>query len=164
MNNLRPKEIVDAVNKFTGINIYKNTRKTEYVEARALVCYLFRDKLNMRWTNIAKFFENNGKKMDHATAIHLVKMYPIYKQYNIKLDELENMFIFKSKLEYDEIDKMHYLENKLDNCQQKHLTLQQQLKNPLIKLMHNVPENKYVEVEQKLNLLKQSWEWKNKKK
>jgi hypothetical protein len=160
MENLRPKEIAEKVKALSGINIYKNTRKREYVEYRALVCFIFRTKLNLRWMNIAKFFESKGKKMDHATAIHLVKMYPLYKQDNLQLDEIENMFIFKSGLEYDEIDKLHYLENKLSNCQEKHLKLQEELKNPLVKLMHNVPENRYNEVEERLRLLKRSWDWK----
>ena len=164
MNNLKPKEIGEKVKELSAINIYRNTRKREYVEYRALVCYLLREKLNMRWTYIANFFNSQGKKMDHASAMHLVKMYPIYKKDNRNLEEIENIFIFKSELEYDEIDKMHYLENKLNNCQEKHLKLQEQLKNPLIKLMYNIPSDKFVEVAERLDLYKKSWEWQETKK
>jgi len=114
----------------------------------------------MRWLSISLFFESQGKSMNHANAIHLVKMYPIYKTTNPKLDEIENMFLFKSGMDYDEIDKVHYLTNKLMNTEKKYNILLEQLKNPLIKLMLDVPKEKQYEVEDRLNLLKKSWEWK----
>ena len=98
------QEIGDKVGKIIGINIFENTRKRDYVESRSLVVFLLREKLLMRWVNIAKYFEDNGKHMNHANAIHLFKMYPIYKRDNKQLSVIEQLFIFKSQLNYDEID------------------------------------------------------------
>ena len=78
-------KISERIVEMTGIDIFKNTRKAEYVELRALACYIFREKMNMRWTNIANFFTSMGKKTDHASVIHLVKMYPTYVKYNLSL-------------------------------------------------------------------------------
>jgi hypothetical protein len=89
------------------------------LEIRMLLCFLLREKLGMRWINIANFFSNNGKPMTHATAIHSYKMYPVYKKHNKNLHDLEKMFSWKSNLTYDEIDKVHYLENKVKNLEQK---------------------------------------------
>ena len=162
MNSLKPNEIGLKVIELSNIDIYKNTRKRDYVEARALLCYLLREKLNLRWTYIANFFNSQGKKMDHATAMHLVKMYPIYKNDNKLLIEWENMFVFKSEMEYDEIDKMHYLENKYNNIQKKYFVLLKKLENPLIKEITDLPEHRIEDVMQKISLLKKGWEWKNK--
>lgn len=162
MNSLKPNEIGMKVIELSNIDIYKNTRKRDYVEARALLCYLLREKLNLRWTYIANFFNLQGKKMDHATAMHLVKMYPIYKNDNKLLIEWENMFVFKSEMEYDEIDKMHYLENKYNNIQKKYFVLLKKLENPLIKEITDLPEHRIEDVMQKISLLKKGWEWKNK--
>ena len=160
MNSLKPEEIAMKVIELSRLDIYKNTRKREYVEARALVCYLFRDKLNMRWTYISRFFEPKGKSMTHATAMHLVKNFDIYKKDNKKIEEFQNMFIFKSDLNYDDIDKMHYLENKYNNLEKKYINLLEKLKNPLIKEFADLPPHRIQDVKEKLSILKKGWEWK----
>ena len=101
------KKVAEGVVEMTGVDIFLNTRQRNYVELRALVCYILREKLGMRWTNIAYYFESMGKTMNHATVIHLVKNYETYKMYNSSLQEIEDTFNFKSELNYDEIDKIH---------------------------------------------------------
>ena len=66
----------------------------------------------MRWTLIAKFFSENNKTMTHATCMHSVRNYKMYKKTNQRLDEIEKLFTFRSKLNIDQIDRVHYLENK----------------------------------------------------
>ena len=43
-----PQEIGDKVSRIVGLNIFENTRKRDYVESRALVVFLLREKLLMR--------------------------------------------------------------------------------------------------------------------
>tara|TARA_R110000822_G_scaffold115344_1_gene247125 strand:- start:3110 stop:3604 length:495 start_codon:yes stop_codon:yes gene_type:complete len=160
MDSLKPNEIGQKIIDLSGIDIYKNTRKRNYVEMRALLCYLLREKLNMRWMYIANFFESNGKTMTHATAMHLVKQFDMYKKHNKQIEEFENMFIFKSNLNYDDIDKIHYLENKYNNLEKKHNILLEKLENPLVKEFTDLPEHKLEDVKSKLLILKKSWEWK----
>jgi len=164
MQTLTPEEIGNKVLELSGVNIFKNTRKRNYVEHRALLCYLLREKLLMRWTYISKFFESQGKTMTHATAIYLVKNYHIFKKSNKSLDEIENIFVFKSQLNYDEIDKIHYLENKCMNCEKKYNELLKKLDHPLIKEFSELPEDQAEDVKEKLTILKKSWEWKQKNK
>ena len=109
---------------------------------------------------IANFFESKGKGMTHATAMHLVKQFNMYKKHNKQLEEFENMFIFKSNLNYDDIDKVHYLENKYNNLEKKHNTLLEKLENPLVKEFTDLPKHKLEDVKSKLLILKKSWEWK----
>jgi hypothetical protein len=120
MRNPTPTEIGQKIIDVSGVNIYENNRKRDNVEYRGLLCYLLRTKLNMRWTNIALFIQRKGKKFDHASAIHSVKMYPVYKNYNEQLEEIENIFIFKGKLNYDEIDNINYIENKYNSLEEKY--------------------------------------------
>ena len=116
---MKPLEISNKLNKLAGLDVFEETRKREVVGVRTLLCFLLRNKLKMRWTNIALFFNNQGKQMTHATAIHSCKIYPNYKKNNKKLIELENSFSWKSDLTHDEIDKIHYLENKVKNLEEK---------------------------------------------
>jgi len=39
-------KISERIIEMTGVDIFQNTRKREYVELRALACYIFRKKMN----------------------------------------------------------------------------------------------------------------------
>ena len=163
-DNLTPLDIAEKIIKLSGVNIYDNTRQRPYVEFRAIVCYLLREKLNLRWKDIAAFFKSQGKNMDHAPAMHLVKMYPIYKRDNKQLTEFENTFVFKSRIPYSEIDKVNYLENKYNSLEAEYLKLRETLKNPLVRMVLTVPDDKFFEFKDKFKIIKSSWEWQNKSK
>ena len=81
--------------------------------------------------------------------MHAVKNYKMYKKTNKKLDEIEKLFTFKSKLSIDEIDRVHYLENK---CK----LLESKYKSPLFELIRNIPEDKETEAIEK-NWLNVKW-------
>ena len=152
--NLKPIQIARKIKKLSKINVFEDTRERPVVEYRALLCYLLRHKLKMRWTYIALFFTKQGKPMTHATAMHAYNTYPVYKKHNKQLHEIEKMFTFKSDLNYDEIDRIHFLENKVKNLQEK-------LEHPLIDLLKQIPEQKYDETYERLCNIIKSWEWKN---
>ena len=162
MKDLTPIEIGDKIKRLSGIDLYKNTRKRDFVEHRALLCYILRDKLQMRWTFIASFFISQGKHMDHANCMHLVKMYPIYRQGNKTLETIEKTFVFNSKIPLDEIDKVNYLENKYGTLEAEYLKQKEQLKNPLVKLVIDIPNDKLVDAKDRIKLMKASWKWLNK--
>tara|TARA_R110002167_G_scaffold2540_3_gene12836 strand:- start:5994 stop:6551 length:558 start_codon:yes stop_codon:yes gene_type:complete len=160
--DLSPSQIAKKIIKLSGLDIYKNTRKKEYIEMRALVCFLFRDKLFMKWERIAQFFECKGKSMTHASAIHLVKNYPMYKSDNKLLHKFEQTFVFSSKIPYDGIDKVNYLENKYFSLEKKYLQLTQKLKNPLIKLVIDVEDKNVIDLIKRIKLIKSTYDWQNK--
>ena len=83
--NLKPIEIANKIIQESGINVFENNRRKYNVEMRSLLCFLLREKLNMRWLNIAKFFNDNNKSMTHASCIHAFKNYKMYKKTNSKL-------------------------------------------------------------------------------
>jgi len=157
MKNPSPTEIGQKIIEVSGVNIYDNSRKRDNVEYRGLICYLLRTKLHLRWKSIALFMNRNGKRFDHASAIHSVNMYPLYKKYNVNLKKIENLFLFTGDLNYDEIDEMHYITNKYNNIKEKYNDL---LKNPLLNSIHDIPEEKQKEVADQITLIKKSWEWK----
>ena len=170
-------KISERIIEMTGVDIFQNTRKREYVELRALACYIFRKKMNMRWTSIANFFTSMGKKTDHASVIHLVKMYPIYKKSNEELSELESCFQFKSKLNYDEIDQVHFLQNQYRKIKKENLQLEEEIKeiklnsknysdeqHNLLMLFDGLSKDRIDEIIERISLLKKSWSWKSKDK
>ena len=58
--NLKPIQIAKKIIKESGVDIFENNRRKNQIEFRSLLCYLLREKLNMRWTLIAKFFSENN--------------------------------------------------------------------------------------------------------
>ena len=136
-------------------------RKKEYVELRALVCYTLRDDLEFGYQRIADYFKSQGREMLHSNVIHLVKMYPIYKKYNKNLERLEGSFQFRSSIEKNE---RLTLQDKLVNLQHRYDKLKKELDNPVVKTLYNIPENKWGEVQDRIQLLKNSWDWKSKDK
>ena len=160
-NYTDPHEVGGKICDITGIDIFKNTRKKEYVELRALVCYTLRDDLEFGYQRIADYFKSQGREMLHSNVIHLVKMYPIYKKYNKNLERLEGSFQFRSSIEKNE---RLTLQDKLVNLQHRYDKLKKELDNPVVKTLYNIPENKWGEVQDRIQLLKNSWDWKSKDK
>ena len=163
MNRLESIEVGNAVVNMSNKDIFRNTRQRDYVELRALVCYVLREKLRMGWTDISRYFVSQGKKMDHATAIHLHKKYPEYKQYNKFLSNIEGSFIFNIGDKNNEAERINYLENKCKDITEKYNNLKDTINNnPKLNLLHDIPDDKLNDVIERLSLFKKSWSWKNK--
>ena len=166
-------KISERIVEMTGIDIFQNTRKQEYVQLRALACYIFREKMNMRWTNIANFFTSMGKKMDHASIIHLVNMYPLYAKDDPELLEIESCFVFEDQENYDEIDRVAYLKKNNEKLKENVFKLKAEVKElrkkptynlsdqKMLSLFKNIPDDKIDEVVERIDLMKKSWSWKS---
>ena len=161
------KKIGESVKEVSGLNIFDNTRRRDYVEMRALVCYVLRKKLRIGLTNIALYFQSEGKTMHHATVIHLVKMYPMYKRYNSRLASIEDSFEQLNNLEFnqDSYIRNQYLSYNYDKLQEKYKNLKDNIKtNPILDVLQDIPEDKIDEVIERINIIKKSWDWKSKDK
>jgi hypothetical protein len=169
-------EISERIIEMSGIDIFKNTRKRDYVRGRALACYIFREKMNMRWAKISDFFVSKGKELDHSSAIHLVNMYPIYAKECPELREIESCFVFDDNENYDEIDRLNYLKNKIEKLNDTVFKLKGEVKElkkrpvydssdiKMLSLFSDIPADKVDEVVERITLMKKSWAWKSKDK
>lgn len=159
MKNLKPTEIAKIIIRESKVNVFKNSRKQKYIEYRSLLCYLLREKLNMRWILIAKFFAENNKTMTHATCMHSFRNYSMYKKHNKNLKEIENLFTFSSDINIDKIDRVHYLENKCKLLENK---LNKTLDGKLAKMISKIPENRETEAVERIGMIIKGWEWREK--
>ena len=111
MNKLQ-KRIATKINTLTGVDMFQNSRQRECVEARALYVHILRNYLKLNLRDICKIFINNKKSMHHATVIHLIKSYPIYKKYNECLKAWETEIMCDG--EWADVDvKKEYIKDKL---------------------------------------------------
>lgn len=119
LNNSKPINIADKISELSGIDVFANNRERKVVEVRALLTYLLRDKLKMRWKNIVLFYDQNGKKINMANVMHSYKKYPYYQQQNSELINLQSQFIFDPDISHDEINQIDYLEKKCKRLEKK---------------------------------------------
>ena len=119
LNNSKPINIADKISELSGIDVFANNRERKVVEVRALLTYLLRDKLKMRWKNIVLFYDQNGKKINMANVMHSYKKYPYYQQQNSELINLQSQFVFDPDISYDEINQIDYLEKKCKRLEKK---------------------------------------------
>lgn len=119
LNNTNPNTIADKISELSGINVFMDNRERKVVEVRSLLTYLLRDKLKMRWKNIVLFYDRNGKKINMANVMHSYKKYDDYKKQNPALDDLQKSFVFDTYTNYDEVDKIDYLEKKCRRLEKK---------------------------------------------
>jgi len=124
MKEINPTNIANKITELSGIDVFIDTRERKVVEVRSLLTYLLREKLKMRWKNIVLFYDRNGKKINMANVMHSYKKYDDYKKQNPVLDQLQNSFVFEPYSDYDEINKIDYLEKKCKRLEKK---LQEQI-------------------------------------
>tara|TARA_R110000744_G_scaffold323112_2_gene428990 strand:- start:1086 stop:1646 length:561 start_codon:yes stop_codon:yes gene_type:complete len=155
----------------SDINFFRNTRQREYVDIRSLMVHILYNKVKMPWVRIAEYFEENGKKMDHATAMYLEKAYEENRDRNPRLIEYENSFKFEKTIylptedttDEEQIYKM-YLDLKKEyetlktNCVG---YAKSAIKDKFVNdFFIGIPAEKFDEVMKKITQLKKSWEWK----
>ena len=115
---MTPFQVIHKIKEITKINPFVDSRKKEVVEIRALLCYVLREKMNMRWIAIKDVFSEHGRETNNSTLIHAVKNYKIYESNNKKLKKLAKKFPLKHA-PIDQVTKSQVLENRLRILEQK---------------------------------------------
>lgn len=114
----RAKKIANKINKLSGINVFKNTRKANYVEARSLLGFILKNYEKMTLYQIRDFYIENGKSMNHATVIHSIKNFQVFKNYEPQLIDWlniisEDLEVFNNEAKRELIKlKLNYISNK----------------------------------------------------
>jgi hypothetical protein len=96
---LYAQQAARLIKKLTGLNVFENTRKREYIEIRSLLVYILKDIEKMTLFSIRDFFKSNGKNYDHSTVLHAYNNYSMYSRYNKKLNEYFDLIVKASNTE-----------------------------------------------------------------
>ena len=68
------EELSSKINELFDLNMFKNTRKLEYVLARCLLAHTIKHKYNKTTLqNIANMYKQYGKSSDHSTILHNIR-------------------------------------------------------------------------------------------
>ena len=98
--------------------------------------------------------------MNHATVIHALKNYQAHKLHDKKIATLEGMFTFDSDLTIDEINKIKYLESKIQRLETQIIDIGSD--NSLYTKIKNIPIDKEEYIMNKIDLWLKELEWKSK--
>jgi len=118
VNTKRAMRIANQVNKLANLDVFKNTRKLEHIEARSLLSIILYKYEKFTLHDIKNFYIANGKSSDHTTVLHSIKNWDIYRHYNKNLLEWLNCITTdlgkannEAKLELIKL-KLNYICNK----------------------------------------------------
>ena len=73
------------LNRLSNLNIYENSRKREYIEARSVFCVIAYKYYDYTYAQIAGYLRSKGKTSDHATVLHSLRSFDIYSKYSTHL-------------------------------------------------------------------------------
>lgn len=133
-----PKQISDLLIEISGVDIFQKSRVRNIVEHRAFFCYLLNEKFELGPSAISAFIRTQPKlkTYDHATVIHALKKFKIYKTYREEyFNILEGYFEISPDADYKELPKLERLLNQYKE----------------IKLKYNNASKKIKRYEEKLN-------------
>ena len=85
--NQQAKKLYRDVKVVTGLDIFKNTRKSSYIEARALFNFILYNTYGFTLAKIAGFYRENNKSYDHATVLHSLKNFEMYRRFSPQVNE-----------------------------------------------------------------------------
>ena len=126
-----PKEISDLLIEISGVNIFEKTRVRNVIEHRAFFCHLLKNKFDLGPSAISAFMRTQPKlkTYDHATAIHALKKFKIYKTYREEyFDTLESYFEISPDADYKELPKLERLLNQYKEIKNKYNNASRKIK------------------------------------
>ena len=107
----REEWIAEQINQELKLNIYKNSRTLPLVDARSLYCYILHKEFNYTLYRIRDGLRAKGKKYDHATVIHAVKIFNEVRSRRKDIDELLDKIMTGISIKYSLIRKIESIED-----------------------------------------------------
>ena len=109
-----PDQISSLLIELTGVDIFEKTRVQDVIELRAFFCYLLKDKFYLGPTAISNFIRTQTKlkTYNHATVIHSLKMFKIYRAKKEEyFERLEGYFDINPDINYKKKENVANLLN-----------------------------------------------------
>ena len=105
---------VQFTNELNQLDFLKQTRKREYVEARAAFYYYLRTYEFLTYSKIQRVVEYlAGWRPNHVTVMHGINNYDMYSLYNPKLDVAMNAVLFINE---SPMNKPLYIKSVIEEC------------------------------------------------
>jgi len=139
-------EMARLIKEITGVNVFDNSRKRECVEYRALYNYILNKVMGKSLSWIRDNYRCQGKDYDHATVIHSLKMFDVYKRYN---DSFLPIFNQLCQTRNTILERIAFIDTALKNMSEPDVSKVADLVNELINqnLVYEAAKNIEVQAE-----------------
>ena len=112
INMTEALKIAKRINRLSDVNVFDNSRSSKVVEVRSLLNKILYDFKSMTLAQIRDFYINKGKPMNHATVLHSLQNFNMYRRYNPKLNEYFDEMIKQYELS-TKYEKRNSIEHKI---------------------------------------------------
>ena len=83
----RIRNLIDEIQALSQVRVFENTRRREIVEVRSLLYTVLKKFYRFNLREIMEIGQEYGYYITHASVIHSLNSFDVYKTYNKNLDE-----------------------------------------------------------------------------
>jgi hypothetical protein len=128
---MKVERLIQEIKKESGIDLFRNTRKREYTETRALFSYFLRNYFGYKLHEIVEVYRKNGYTTHHATILYAVRNYKeVYLPFSRILKDLDEKMYIKFG-NHNEV-KLRTLKMRIDSLPEERLDEAKRLIEELI--------------------------------
>ena len=128
---MKVERLIQEIKKESGIDLFRNTRKREYTETRALFSYFLRNYFGYKLHEIVEIYRKNGYTTHHATILYAVRNYKdVYLPFSRTLKDLDEKMYIKFG-NHNEV-KLRTLKMRIDSLPEERLDEAKRLIEELI--------------------------------
>ena len=128
---MKVERLIREIKKESGIDLFRNTRKREYTETRALFSYFLRNYFGYKLHEIVEIYRKNGYTTHHATILYAVRNYKdVYLPFSRILKDLDEKMYIKFG-NHNEV-KLRTLKMRIDSLPEERLDEAKRLIEELI--------------------------------
>ena len=128
---MKVERLIQEIKKESGIDLFRNTRKREYTETRALFSYFLRNYFGYKLHEIVEIYRKNGYTAHHATILYAVRNYKeVYLPFSRILKDLDEKMYIKFG-NHNEV-KLRTLKMRIDSLPEERLDEAKRLIEELI--------------------------------
>jgi hypothetical protein len=125
------EKVKEIINEELGVNIDKNVRKRNYVEARALYYTILKNSTNLTLSQIGNIVNKN-----HATVLHGIKNLQDWMDQNAYLQHAYNNVLDKIDKDFQEYTGTKDIKRKYADLKYQNFQLKRQVKRLEKQLQH----------------------------
>ena len=128
---MKVERLIQEIKKESGIDLFRNTNKRQYVEVRALFSYFLRNYFGFKLQEIVEIYKKNGFSTHHATILYANKNYKeVYLPFSRILTDLDEKMYIKFG-NHNEV-KLRTLKMRIDSLPEERLDEAKRLIEELI--------------------------------
>ena len=107
----REESIAEEINSELNLNLYDNSRRLELVDARSIYCYILHKELNYTLYQVRDSLRAKGKKYDHCSVLHSVRIFDEVRNRRKDINELRDKILSRTSIKAHILEKIKKIDS-----------------------------------------------------